>query len=146
VLDESGCGKLKSGGLWTLFCEHSKIETGPRPRYGRLARRALLRGPRARHLLSSNAGTAVVGSRASRSRPTSSRSQSKIVKMAATRCSHFAKPDKQRRQQDGISSKAISGILWSLLLPRSVDARKRGDASLVILGFWKQYHNSTTKF
>src|SRR5947209_1874690 len=59
------------------------LRPGPRPRYGRLATRALLRGSRARHLLSSNARIAVAGSGASRSRPTSSRSQSKTPYPAA---------------------------------------------------------------
>ena len=52
-----------------------KLKLGPRSRYNRLAIRALLRDSRARHLLSSNVRTDVAGSRASRSRPTSSRSQ-----------------------------------------------------------------------
>jgi hypothetical protein len=59
------------------------LRPGLRPRYGRLATRALLRGSRARHLLSSNARTAVAGSGASRSRPTSSCSQSKTPYPAA---------------------------------------------------------------
>jgi hypothetical protein len=79
--EETGARFTRRNSLWDGNCAASR--PGLRPRYSRLATRALLRGSRARHLLSSNARTAMAGSRASRSRPTSSRSQSKTPYPAA---------------------------------------------------------------